>query len=204
MTVKPTVPIVEDDDAVRESLVALLEVHDYSVEAYSSGDAFLDSYTPRQHDCVVLDVRLPGINGIEVLERLSAANNSPQVVMITGHGDWPIAVRAIRAGAFDFLEKPYKKQVLLDCIDRALTHGEMPDASAGEAEAATQRLNKLSPTEHDILRWLIDGKSHDEIARKLDVSSPIVSRHRSSILEKLRAHSFGEAIGLAFAGGLVD
>ena len=196
---KPTVFIVDDDDAVRDSIQELLESVGLRAEGYPSGQAFLDAFEPERPGCLILDVRMSGISGLAVQERLNALGATEPIIILTGHGDVPMAVQAMQAGAVDFLQKPYRDQALLDSVSRALEL-DLGARQSGPADGdLTQRLSLLTQREREVFDSLLKGGTSKEIARELDVSHRTVEAHRQNLLRKLGLSSVKELLALALA-----
>jgi RNA polymerase sigma factor (sigma-70 family) len=194
---EPIVWIVDDDEAMRSSLKWLIESVGMRVESHESADAFLRAHYPGRFGCLLLDVRMPGMSGLELLEHLREQQMMPPTIIITGHGDVPMAVRAMKAGALDFIEKPFNDEVLLDAIRRALAQEEhRRDASAGIADVI-ERLAHLTPREHEVMLMVTDGMSNKEIANHLGVSAKTVEAHRARVMEKMAAGSLAELVRMA-------
>lgn len=190
--------VVEDDPPMRDSLVELLEEAGYRARAYASGEELLARGTAAEPGCVVSDVRMPGIDGLTLLRRLRAEGSGLPLILITGHGDIPMAVNAMRAGAVDFLEKPFEPDALLGAIAMALrVHAS--GAGAGEGEAARQQLGKLTLREQEVLEHLVAGWSNKEAAGKLGVSPRTIEFHRANIMEKTGAAGLPELVRLWLA-----
>jgi two-component system, LuxR family, response regulator FixJ len=192
----PVVIVVDDDEAIRESLSALLGSHGYGVQSYARATDFLQSAAScaAHGGCVLLDVRLPDLTGLEVLHRLSEAFFRLPVIMITAYGDVPMAVAAMRAGAADFLEKPYTEEDLLGSIAAALQR-ERREAETGEDVAlVASRLETLTPREHDVLELLVAGKQNKQIAYDLGISPRTVEIHRARVMEKMAATSISHLV----------
>ena len=177
---KKTVYIVDDDESVRDSILELVESVGLDAEAYESAQAFVESYTPRESACLVLDVRMAGMSGLALQERLSASGLDIPIIFVTGHGDIRMAVTALQAGAVDFIEKPYREQQLLDSIDQALAKSEN-----GLDSDLHERLADLTQRETEVYDKLIEGRSSKVIARDLDISPRTVEVHRQNLLRKL-------------------
>ena len=193
----PTVSIVDDDQQVRESLAALIQSMSLEVQCYASGREFLENYTADRGGCLVLDLRMPQLSGLEVIEILNARSIDIPVIMISGHGDIPAAVAAIKAGAIDFLEKPYRGTALIECVRRALER----DANGREARAAKvkliERYESLTGDEKQVLELTVAGKPDKAIALKLDLSLRTIQLRRASLMRKMQTHSRAALIGLA-------
>lgn len=201
MTPEPTVFIVDDDDAVRDALKLLMESAGLRAEAYACAQAFLDAYRPERGGCLVLDIRMPGLSGLELQERLCAQNISLPVIMLTGHGDVPAAVRALKAGAVDFLEKPYDSDTLLERIQLAIARdAEERRASSLQAETA-QRLEQLTPREREVMELILAGKANKVVAIELDISERTVELHRARIMKKMAVRSLPELMRLVLHSG---
>ncbi len=186
--------VVEDDQPMRDSLVELLEEAGYRAQAYENAQELLACGPAAEPGCVVSDMRMPGIDGMGLLRGLQAGGIALPLILITGHGDIAMAVNAMKAGAVDFLEKPFEPDALLGAIARALR---LRSISAGEEEgaaAARQRLEKLTLRELEVLRQLVAGESNKEIAEKLGISPRTVEFHRANIMEKTGAASLPELV----------
>ncbi len=199
--IKATVFVVDDDQAMRNSLKWLIESVGVAVESFASADDFLARYQTGRSGCLVLDVRMPGMSGLELLEHLVARKIRIPVVIITGHGDVPMAVRAMKAGAVDFIEKPFNDEVLLDAIRRALAYEERQRSHYTEHSQIEERLDHLTPREREVMQMVTDGKSNKEIANTLGVSAKTVEAHRARVMEKMQAGSLAELVRMALAVG---
>ena len=193
-----TVFIVDDDQAVARSLRWLIETVRLQVETFASAQAFLDGYDAAKPGCLVLDVRMPGMSGLELQERLAARRGyHVPIIFITGHGDVQMAVRAVQAGAFDFVEKPFNDQDLLDRIQRAIAH----DAGQRGKEAQRSQLKALfaglTPREREVLDLVVEGLSNKAIANALGLSAKTVEVHRAKVMEKLHARSLSDLVKMA-------
>lgn len=189
-----TVFVVDDDEALRSSLKWLLESEGLRVETFASASQFLNDYYPGRAGCLLLDVRMPGMSGLELQEYLQGQQIRIPVIIITGHGDVPMAVRAMKAGAVDFVEKPFDDDKLLSGIRRALqTDLERRTQQAARAEFA-MRMAQLTPREHEVMLMVTDGKSNKEIAGELGVSAKTVEAHRARVMEKMEARSLAELV----------
>lgn len=181
--------VIDDDAGVALSLRALLESVGLDVYTYSSPTEFLANAKPEQMGCIVLDVRMPGMSGIDLYELLNARGLDIPVIFITGHGDVRTAVRAIKAGAIDFLEKPFRDQELLDCIQKALARDMEVRGNEDEVAIARERVKSLTTREKEVLNLVVDGQSSKVIARTLNISPKTVEFHRARLLEKMQARS---------------
>jgi two-component system response regulator FixJ len=196
MAQSPTVSVVDDDEQVRESLAALIHSMDVDVECYASGQEFLNHYSQSRPGCVVLDLRMPQTNGLEVLDELSARHIHVPVIMISGHGDIPAAVSAMKAGAVDFFEKPYRGAALMDSVRRAIDLDIRHRQAQGERNQLLARFDSLTADEKDVLRLTVVGKPDKAIALKLDLSLRTIQLRRASVMRKLDTHSRAELIRL--------
>ena len=195
----PVVPewqihLVDDDAAFRRSLVFLLESMGWPVQAHASAADYLDAGLPalEQTGCLLLDVRMPGMSGLELQQALIARGCHLPIVFITGHGDVELAVQAMKRGAFDFLEKPFKDQRLLDVVSAALRQREADLVSSERAQQAGDRLARLSPSEAEVARLVAQGLPNKLVARELDISEKTVHIHRQHVMEKAEVGSAAE------------
>ncbi len=195
----PVVWVVDDDEAMRSSLKWLIESVGMRVESFSSANAFLDGHYPGRFGCLLLDVRMPGMSGLELLDHLSREQMLPPTIIITGHGDVPMAVRAMKTGATDFIEKPFNDEVLLDSIRRALTAEEERRIGTSQVAEITDRMEHLTPREHEVMLMVTDGKSNKEIANALGVSAKTIEAHRARVMEKMQAGSLAELVRMVIA-----
>jgi two-component system response regulator FixJ len=190
----PVVFIVDDDEAVRSSLRLLLKSVGLVPTALGSAREFLDKYDPAQPGCLVLDVRMPGMSGIELQETLNQQGAVIPVIFITGHGDVPMAVEAMQAGAFDFLQKPFRDQDLIDRIQRALEKDRASRAVLDERSLIQERLESLTPREREVLTLVTSGKPNKVMAADLGVSQRTVEIHRARVMEKMGASSLAQLV----------
>lgn len=193
--------IVDDDKGVRESLRAVLETAGYVCEIFSSGKEFLDG-SWKDNGCLLLDVRMPGINGLELHKRLKDAGSKLSVIMITGHGDIPMAVKSIKQGATDFIEKPYSKETIMEAIENALSASGPEPEHAVQAPDARSGIAKLTPREFDVLKQLVIGNPNKIIAYELAISPRTVEKHRKQVMEKMQARSLSHLVRQAIAAGI--
>lgn len=193
----PGVYVVDDDDAVRDSVTVLLKSRGYEVTACSSAQAFLDRAERSAPACLLLDIRMPGMDGMSLLRLLKDDLTHLAVIMITGHGDVPTAVRAMKLGAFDFLEKPYPAEMLIDSLERAL---EFLGHRLGRQEAnaaLADRRSRLTPREREVMDHMVEGQASKEIARELDISPRTVEIHRARVFEKMEARTLAHLVRFA-------
>ena len=189
-----TVFIVDDDEGVRESMAALLEAHGLTTQTFADGSSILAAVAPGHRGCVLLDIRLPDITGLIVQTKLKERGINLAVVMITAFGDVPLAVAAMRAGATDFLEKPFADDVLVASVRAALERADV-EAGAGEDVARiTARLAQLTPREHEVLEQLLVGSQNKQIAYELGISPRTVEIHRARVMEKMQAGSLSQLV----------
>ena len=194
--------LVDDDEAVRHSASFMLRHAGFAVKTYQDGVTFLETATEALPGCILLDVQMPHMDGLEVQERLNELGVALPVIVLTGHGDVAVAVRAMKAGAVDFVEKPYEKQSLVSALDRAFKRLEArnhQDVLMGEAKG---RVARLTPRERDVLVGLVDGLTNKMIAETLDISPRTVEIHRANLMEKLDATSLSAVLRIAFAAGI--
>lgn len=204
MKTEPVVFVVDDDQAMRSSLEWLIESVGMKVETYASADEFLDSYYPGRAGCLLLDVRMPGMSGLELQAYLAKEQIKIPVIIITGHGDVGMAVRAMKAGAVDFIEKPFHDEDLLASIRVALNFDqEQRRLQARRAELAA-RLAQLTPREHEVMELVTEGRSNRDIAAALGVSAKTVEAHRARVMEKMRASSLAELVRMALVAGVPE
>lgn len=194
--------VVDDDAAVRGSLRALLEAVEFRVEDFSSADAFLDACDPPRPGCLVVDVRMPGMDGIELQEELARRHIELPVIVITGHGDVPLAVRAMKAGAIDFIEKPFDDRVLIDSIRDALSFLRNLKSRTNFSHAATERVDGLTKRERQVLEHLVAGRPNKIIAHDLGISPRTVEVHRANLMEKLQTRSLSGLVRIALEAGV--
>ena len=192
-----TVHVVDDDPAVRRSLERLLDVAGFHVVSYQSPTAFLNAASGLSAGCVLLDIRMPGVDGLEVQSRLNRLRVNLPVIVMTGHGDVPSAVRAMKAGAVDFLEKPFDDETLLNAIGGAFAKASRLIGGDREAVRAAQRIATLSPREREVLDALLAGRQNKVIAFDLNISVRTVEVHRAHVMEKMQASSVAELVRLA-------
>ena len=194
---EPTVCIVDDDDAVRDSIAELVGSIGLAAQAFGSARDFLDAYDPGRPGCLVLDVRMAHMSGPALQEKLLAMGSKLPIVFISGHGDIPVAIKTIKAGAVDFVQKPYRDQQLLDSINDALQRDAAARVAAASSGPFAERLTALTDREREVMNLVVKGWSSKVIAKSLGISYRTVEVHRSHILEKLGVRSVPELIHLA-------
>jgi RNA polymerase sigma factor (sigma-70 family) len=191
---KSTVFIVDDDEAVRDSLSWLMQSVGLSTETFPSADAFLQGFGEDRPGCLLLDIRMPGISGLELQSLLRERGFRLPLVVISGHADVPMAVRALKAGAFDFIEKPFNDQLLLDTVQRAIEHDRQQRESHARVDVWRRRLDTLTPREREVLQLVVGGASNKQISSELGVSMKTVEAHRARVMDKLQADSLSELV----------
>lgn len=202
MTDKKLIHIVDDEDSIRRSVGFMLKTSGYQTETWNSGQAFLKEVKHAEQGCILLDVRMPEIDGLEVQRTLAERGVTMPVVIMTGHGDISIAIRAMKAGAVDFLEKPFEKVALIAAIEESFRRiADATDASARAADAE-KILGVLTPRERDVLEGLAKGLPNKTIAFDLGISPRTVEVHRANVMTKLDVRSLSDALRIAFAAGL--
>ncbi len=194
---KPTIFIVDDDPSVRESTELMLKSVGFNVKTFVSAQDFLNANLQEGLGCLILDVRMPGMSGLDLQEKLVSAKTPLPVIFITGHGTVPMSVRAMKAGAVDFLQKPFEEQDLLDAINRAITQQRERKSKTDEADKLQQRLKALTSREYEVFSLLVTGMANKEIAYKLGTSERTVKAHRAQIMEKMNAGSLADLVRFA-------
>lgn len=202
MTGQRTIHIVDDEEAIRKSAGFMLRTSGFEVETYADGVAFLDAVKGAAPGCILLDVRMPGMDGLEVQAELNTRGVPMPVIVLTGHGDISTAVVAMKGGAVDFIEKPFEKAVLLAAIERAFERLEQNVEAASGEQDAKARLAVLTQREVDVLRGLVRGHPNKTIAYDLGISPRTVEVHRANLMAKLGVRSLSEALRIAFGAGL--
>jgi two-component system, LuxR family, response regulator FixJ len=197
--------VIDDDEAMRHSLEFLLNSADFEVVLFVSAQAFLDRLTGLDFGCVVSDVRMPGIDGIQMLRRLKSLQCSFPVLIMTGHGDVPLAVEAMKVGADDFLEKPFDDDLLIAMVDSGLKRAEPEARNEAATREIAERVATLSPRERQVMDGLVTGLSNKAIARECDISPRTIEVYRANVMTKMQAGSLSELVRLAMrAGALKD
>lgn len=202
MNPKPIVHIVDDEEAVRTSLATLLEVHGFSTRAYRSGNEFLERIGPAAPGCALIDLRMPGLDGISLLQRMEELNIRLPAVMMTGFGEVATAVKAMKAGAADFLEKPLDVAELLTILNRLISKSQISAQAGQQREQGQARLGRLTERERDVFNGLAMGKTNKGIALDLGISPRTVEIHRARVMEKLEARTLSDIVMLAVGLGL--
>jgi two-component system response regulator FixJ len=196
-----TVFVVDDDRAVRESLALLVQSVGLEVETFAGAGEFLDAYRPDRCGCLITDIRMPGMSGLELQERLTADGYHIPVIVLTGFGDVPAAVRALKGGAVDFVEKPFNPQALLDLVQQAIVRDtELREQAAREADVA-ERMALLTPREREVMGLVVAGKANKVVAIDLSISERTVELHRGRIMKKMRARSLAELMRIVLPPG---
>lgn len=204
MTARRLVYLVDDDDAVRRSAGFMLKTSGFEVESFASGMEFLKVIKGSALGCILLDVRMPGMDGLEVQRELRDMGVTMPVIVLTGHGDVNVAVTAMKGGALDFIEKPFEKAVLLSALEEGFAQIERTDRNVTRAVEAQVRLKTLTAREHDVLLGLVRGHPNKTIAYDLGISPRTVEIYRANLMTKLGVQSLSEVLRIAFAAGLGD
>lgn len=196
MSEKERVFVVDDDEAVRDSIGMLLETVDIPYVTYPDGQSFLDGVDPSEVSCLVLDIRMPGMSGLELQEKLGAMQVDIPIVFITGHGDIPMAVEAMRRGAVDFLRKPFRDQELLDRIQEALSRDADNRGQAADVESVKEQIAELTPREREVFKRVASGQANKVVAIELGISERTVEIHRSNVMQKTHSRSLADLVRL--------
>jgi FixJ family two-component response regulator len=203
-TTEPTVFIVDDDQEVREAIQLLMKSVGLEARSFDSAQTYLAQFDPGHPGCLILDVRMKGMSGLDLQQRLAQAPIHPPVIIITGHGDVPMAVRAVKAGAVDFIEKPFNDQTLLDAVHRAFDQDARNRGQASRLADIEERLTRLTPREREILDQVIAGKRNKVISLDLGISQSTVEAHRAKVMEKMEARSLSDLMRMMMAIGRGD
>jgi two-component system, LuxR family, response regulator FixJ len=204
MASKGKVYVVDDDEAMRDSLKFLLDSAGFEVSLFETAQDLLSVLPSLKFGCVVSDVRMPGMDGIELLKRMKACHSAFPIVIMTGHGDVPLAVEAMKLGAVDFLEKPFEDERLTAMIEGAIRHAEPAAKSEAAAQEIAARIATLSPRERQVMDGLIAGLSNKLIARDYDISPRTIEVYRANVMTKMQANSLSELVRMAMRAGLLN
>ena len=200
-TPEPTVFLVDDDHAMRDALGLLLDTAGFNTVSFSSATEFLERYDASQPGCLVLDIRMPGMSGMELQEALVEQTAGLPIIFLTGHGNVSMSAKAFRTGAIDFLEKPFDEAMLLERIHEALGIDKTNRESAARHAHASSRLSVLTPREREVMLLLVAGNTNKEIAAKLDLSTRTIETHRGRVMDKTGVQSVAELVELAISSG---
>jgi two-component system, LuxR family, response regulator FixJ len=200
---KATVHVIDDDEAMRDSLAFLLGTAGIDVQTHASANAFLEIVSNVNPGCIITDVRMPGLSGIDLLRRLRELKLDVPVIVITGHGDVSLAVEAMKIGAMDFLEKPFDDEVLLTCVRSAITRLGLDHTRQAERSEVERRLATLSKRERDVLEGLVAGKANKQIAYDLGISPRTIEVYRANLMAKMQAASLSDLVRMALVAGLL-
>ena len=193
--------VVDDDEALRDSLLWMLESHGYRALGFDSAEAFLSAHGPAMIGCLVLDVRMPGMSGLELFEELRNRHSTLPVVFITGHGDVPMAVLALKKGASDFIEKPFNDKEMLTLVEACLSRERETREQARQEADTARRLDQLTGREREVLDLIIAGRLNKQIADDLGISIKTVEVHRARVMEKMQANSLAELVQAVVKNG---
>jgi RNA polymerase sigma factor (sigma-70 family) len=199
-----TVFIVDDEPAIRKSLALLIQSVGLAAQAFGSADEFLASYDPRRPGCLILDVRMPRMSGLELQRALADRQVQIPIIIITGHGDMSVAVRGMRMGAVDVMEKPFNHQVLLDRVQEAIALDRKQREMRTQHESVRERLARLTPREREVMDLIVAGKSNKEAAAALGVSPKTVEVHRAHVMDKLQVSALAEMVEMVTRVRLAD
>ncbi len=197
MSDSATVFIVDDDEAVRDSLSFLMQSVGLKTESFESADSFLQANPVGRAGCLLLDIRMPGMSGLELQGLLGERDIQLPVIFISGHADVPMAVRALKAGAFDFVEKPFNDQLLLDCVQRAIESDRQQRESGAQLEEWGERMASLTPREREVMELVVEGAANKVISATLGVSLKTVEAHRARVMDKLQAESLSHLVRMS-------
>lgn len=204
MATEPIVYVVDDDQAMVESLTWVIESVGLKAKAFTRAHEFLDAYDPVQHGCILLDVRMPGMSGPELQAKLNTLGATLPIIFISGHGDVPLAVRVMKAGAIDFLTKPFNDQILLESINKALRLDKTNREKLQENAQAEAKFALLSPREVQVLQGIVAGKQNKVISAELNISLKTVEAHRASVMKKMGVKSVPELVKLVLTNGVQE
>ena len=193
----PIVFIVDDDDSVRKALTRLIKSVDLNAEAFASAHDFLKRESHNGPACLILDMRMPGLSGLDLQDELVAAGRTLPIIFISAHGSIPISVRAMKAGAVDFIEKPFEDQTLLDAINQSLKKDRQAKLEQAELREIQRRVDSLTPREREVFVHVVSGKLNKQIAFELGTTERTIKAHRARVMKKMQANSLADLIGLA-------
>ena len=196
--------VIDDDPAIRDSLDFLLGAAGFSVRSFDSGQVFLDQLAKLEHGCVVTDMRMPGIDGMELLRRVNSGARKLPVIVMTGHGDVPLAVEAMKLGALDFLEKPFEDDRLIGMIETALSEQQNGSKSQAASAKMAARVASLTQRERQVMQGLVTGQSNKTIAREYNISPRTVEVYRANVMTKMQAGNLSELVRFAIRAGIVE
>ncbi len=199
MVDEPTVFVVDDDPDVRQALRRLIASVGLRVEVYESAADFLDGYQQGPPGCILLDIRMPGMSGLDMQKELAAREIKLPVIFLTGHGDVQMAVHAMKAGALDFIEKPFNNQFLIDRVQQALAESADAKRDNAKHDEITSRMERLTPREHQVLDLVAAGETNKGVARVLEISEKTVEIHRANVMEKMQAKSLADLVKMLLA-----
>ena len=194
MEPEPTVFVVDDDKAVRRFLSGLIASVGLKVETYATAQEFLDAGDPSRPGCLLLDIRMPGMSGLELQKELASRNFRIPIIILTGHGNVQVAVHAMKAGAVDFIEKPFNNELLLDRIQQAVAESVQAGTTRANRDEIAHRMDLLTLREHQVLDIVTVGETNKAIARRLDISEKTVEIHRARVMEKMQAKSLADLV----------
>ena len=194
---RPMVYIVDDDDGVRRAMSALMESVGYAHAAYASANDFLKHYNTSQPGCLVLDIRMPSMSGLELQQELNKRGYHIPLIFVTGHGDVPMAVEAMKKGAFDFVQKPFRDQDLLDKVNHALQLDNAQRQETADKDQVLQRFNSLTQREKEVMALIVEGKANKVVAQDLNLSERTVEIHRARVMEKMQVRSVAQLVKLS-------
>jgi FixJ family two-component response regulator len=203
MTAAPVIHIVDDDASFRSSMSRLLKASGYRTEVYESGNAFLDRLPVADVGCILLDLRMSGLQGFELQEHLAKNGNILPIIFLTAHGDIGAGVKAIKAGAEDFLPKPVSRDALFECVERALARNVQQREQQDRLNAMRTRVAGLTPRETEVFALIVRGKLNKQIAHELGTTVRTIKAHRQAVMEKLDVRSFAEAVSMAERLGML-
>lgn len=192
-----TVFIIDDDEAIRDSLGMLMKSVGYQYEEFADAQSFLDSCSKDRNGCLVLDIRMPGMSGLDLQTKLQEMKIDLPIVFITGHGDVPMAVEAMKRGAVDFFQKPFRDQALLDCIGQVMSRLNENRDKQAELKQVRERLEQLTAREKEVMALVVEGLGNKVIARKLGISQRTVELHRAHVMQKMQADSLAQLVQMA-------